>query len=80
MLDILDDVYVFAYEPHLRAQKIGKIMSGLLIFREFLRLAYSIGNYMKDTSYFDITGDLVESMKIAKTLKNKYEAGEVVEI
>lgn len=80
MLDVLHDVYTFAYEPQLRAQKIGDIMSGLLVFREFLRLAYSIGNYMKDTAYFDITGDLVESMKIAKTLKNKYEKEEVVEV
>ena len=80
MLDVLQNVYIFAYEPHLRAQKIGEIMAGLLVFREFLRLAYGIGNYMKDTTYLDITEDLVESMKIVKTLKNKYEKEGVLEI
>jgi hypothetical protein len=73
LLDILEDVYIFAYEQEKRKIKSKEIFSKLLILRDFFRLAYNISNYMKDIVYLDLSNDLIEVLKITKTLIKKHE-------
>lgn len=73
MIDILHDTYIFAYEPKSRKDKSKDIFQKLLILRDFFRLAYNISNHLKDTVYLDLSNDLIEVLKITKTLINKYD-------
>jgi hypothetical protein len=42
LLDILEDIYIFAYEPLMRKSKSKSIFQKILVFRDFFRLAYDM--------------------------------------
>ena len=43
MLDILEDAYRYAYDPRSRTETAAKLSVSVLVFREFLRLAFDSG-------------------------------------
>lgn len=70
MLDILEDVYRYSYHPPTRHETAVRMSLDVLIFRDFLRLAFDSDMGIPPGTYLQIGRDLLSALKILKTLRN----------
>lgn len=69
MLDILEDVYRYAYDTQSRPETATRLSINVLVFREFLRLAFDAEMGIPAGTYLSIGRDLLSALKILKALK-----------
>ena len=70
MLDTLEDVYRYSYHPAARHETAVRMSLNVLIFRDFLRLAFDSNMGIPPGTYLQIGRDLLFVLKILKTLRN----------
>ena len=71
MLEILENIYQYMYNPSSRIVLSEKLFSDLLILREFLRFTRRMGHLHKDVVYLDVTDRCLELLKIMKAIREK---------
>jgi hypothetical protein len=69
MLEILEDTYRYSYDTNARVETATRLSINVLVFREFLRLAFDAEMGIPAGTYLSIGRDLLSALKILKALK-----------